>query len=83
MVRCRGSGLGIELMLELDAAMERVAASPESCAREYGEVRRVLMRRFPYAIYLIFEDEVIEVLAVLHQHRDQSSLRSRLGHGKD
>lgn len=70
-------GLGLEFILQLDAAIERAADFPEGYALQYREVRRVLMRRFPYAVYFVFENNVVEVLAVLHQHGDPSSWKSR------
>lgn len=71
------AGLGIEFVLELDAAIERAAESPESYAQQYRAARRVLLRRFPYAVYFVHEPGQIEVFAVLHQHRAPSLLRSR------
>jgi len=65
----RRSGLGIEFVFELDVALEQAAQSPEMYARQHGEVRRVLMRRFPYAVYFIWLDDSVEVLAVLHHRR--------------
>ena len=71
-------GLGVEFVLELDAAMERAASSPEVYAMRYREARRVLLRRFPYSVYFVFENRVIEVLAVLHQHQEPSLWQSRV-----
>lgn len=42
--------LGVEFILELDLAIERAAENPNSYATQYREVRRALLRRFPYAI---------------------------------
>lgn len=72
------SGLGVEFVLELDAALERATESPEVYARQYRDARRVLLRRFPYAVYFVYESDVVEVIAVLHQHRDPTLWRSRL-----
>jgi plasmid stabilization system protein ParE len=71
-------GLGVEFALELDAAIERAAESPDLYAPQYRDARRVLLRRFPYAVYFLFEDAGVEVFAVLHQHRTPSLWRSRL-----
>lgn len=42
--------LGIEFLLELDAAIERAAETPLAYAPAFLEARRVLMRRFPFAL---------------------------------
>lgn len=71
-------GLGIEFVLEIDAAIERAAESPEMYAVQYRDARRVLVRRFPYAVYFIFESDIVEVFAILHQHRESSLWQSRV-----
>ncbi len=70
-------GLGIEFLLELDAAIERAAENPLAYGAIFREVRRVLARRFPYAAYFLYERELVEVFAVLHQHRVPSRWQSR------
>ena len=63
-------GLGVEFALELDAAIERTAEFPEAYALQHREARRVLLRRFPYAVYFLYESSVVEVFAILGQRRD-------------
>jgi len=70
-------GLGIEFLLELDAAIEKAAEAPLAYRTIFREVRRVLLRRFPYSVYFLFERELIEVFAVLHQQRAPSRWQSR------
>lgn len=70
-------GLGVEFILQLDAAIESATEFPEGYAVQYREARRVLMRRFPYAVYFVFDNGVVEVFAVLHQHADSSTWQSR------
>jgi plasmid stabilization system protein ParE len=70
-------GLGIEFLLELDAAIEKAAETPLVYRTIFREVRRVLLRRFPYAVYFLFEGELMEVFAVLHQQRVPSRWQSR------
>lgn len=71
------SGLGIEFLLELDAAIERGAENPGLYAVQHRQVRRVLLRRFPYAVYFVFDGDMIEVFAILHQQRAPSSWQRR------
>ena len=52
-------GLGVEFTLELDAAVERAAETPELYEKRYRQVRRVLLRRFPYAFVLLRDPQVI------------------------
>jgi plasmid stabilization system protein ParE len=41
------------------------------------EIRRTILRRFPYGVYYIVEDDRIVVLAVLHLKRDTLTLLLR------
>ena len=72
------SGLGIEFLLEVDAAITRAAESPKMYALQFREARRVLVRRFPYAIYFIHRNSSIEIFAILHQMQDTSTWQTRM-----
>jgi plasmid stabilization system protein ParE len=71
-------GLGIEFLLELDAAIERAAETPLAYAPVFMDARRVLTRRFPFAVYFIYENDVVEIFAILHQRRATSLWQSRV-----
>ena len=71
-------GLGIEFLLELDAAIERAAENPLAYAPVFLEARRVLTRRFPFAVYFVYDGDVMEVFAILHQQRASSLWQSRV-----
>ena len=64
------SGLGSELLAEVDAVMQRVVQSPFQFPEIKSDVRRALLRRFPYSVYFQVSDEMVDVIAVLHQQRD-------------
>jgi len=72
------AGLGIEFVLELDAAIERAAETPLGYEPQFRNVRRVLLRRFPYAVYFVLERDLIDVFAVSHQQRAPVRWQSRL-----
>lgn len=73
----RRQGLGDELLDEVERCVRGIATTPLVCQVVHREVRRSLVRRFPYAIYFVFRDGEITVLAVLHAHRDPAAWRSR------
>jgi len=54
MVRGATAGIGNRFLLELDAAIEKAAEVPLAYSMILREVRRVLVRRFPYAVYFHF-----------------------------
>jgi toxin ParE1/3/4 len=74
----RRVNLGIEFVLEVDAAIDRAAEAPQHYAPLHGQVRRVLLRRFPYNVYFTWRDRQIEIFAVLHQHMAAGAWQGRL-----
>ena len=71
------SGLGTRFLDELDLVFQRIAESPLQFPQLEGEVRRALLRRFPYGVYFLAESEEVKVLAVLHLHRQPDMWKSR------
>ena len=64
------AGLGSEFLEELDASYDRILDGPFKYRDLESGIRRVLLRRFPYAVYFAVEADVVVVLAVLHVSRD-------------
>jgi plasmid stabilization system protein ParE len=61
--------LGIQFLDEFDAAVRRIASYPEACVLIGEEVRRCLIKRFPYGILYALDADKIIVIAVAHLHR--------------
>lgn len=72
------SDLGVEFILEIDQAMQRIEETPEAYREVYLGIRRTLVRRFPYAIYFKLDQNTVRVLAVLDQRRSDEFVGSRL-----
>ncbi len=73
----REAGLGQMVIEEIDAAFGRIEAGPERYPLSYRNLRRALVRRFPYAIYFVNDGSRIEIIAVLHQRRDLALIDER------
>lgn len=58
-------------------AIERMQAQPLSYPAVVGSIRRVILQRFPYAIYFRVETDEIVVLAV-HSRQDPGRWRERI-----
>lgn len=63
----RRLGLGDEFVIAVNQVLIRVDAVPKQFPIVHTEVRRALLRRFPYAIFFIDDQQERLVLAVLHQ----------------
>ncbi len=71
------AGLGHEFITTLEEQLERVAANPLHYQIDYREVRRAVIRRFPYAVFYLVEGAVVVVLAIEHQARDPEHWKHR------
>ena len=71
-------GLGHQFLKELQLTYDRIAVGPEKYQRVASEIRRALLRRFPYAVYFAIEGDDIVVLAVLHAARDPAEWQRRV-----
>jgi toxin ParE1/3/4 len=58
-------------------AFDLLAERPGSFPVVYKNVRRALMRRFPYAIYFRIESEAIVILVVIHTARSPRMWKRR------
>ncbi len=66
----RQAGLGALFFEEFERIMVHVCESPVSFqASEEPAFRRCLMKRFPYTVLFREQNQVVQVLAVAHQHR--------------
>ena len=64
------SGLGEEFAVEIEQAILGAAAAPERYPVVFGDVRRTVARRFPFAIYFRVRSNRLIVLAVFHGRRN-------------
>lgn len=70
-------GLGDEFLLAVEAAFAAIRRQPEAFRTMRGEVRRVIVRRFPYGVFFVIEPTSINVLAVLHAKRNPGTWKRR------
>ena len=66
----RVSSLGSAFLDEVEASLARIAEFPAACPTVHQNVRRALLRRFPYGVFYLIEASRAVVLAVLHQAQD-------------
>ncbi len=70
-------GLGREFRTTIEEYFQRIADNPEWFPEVRGEVRRAVVRRFPFAIHFLIEKERIVVLSVFHTCREPEQLKYR------
>jgi plasmid stabilization system protein ParE len=71
------AGLGARFVEEVDRKLAEVLRHPEAFRAVRGEVRRALVRGFPYSLHFRIEPQQIIVLAVFHSSQDPRQLSER------
>ena len=72
------SGLGDDFFRCLDAAFSRICNSPLLYPVRFDDFRRILIRRFPYAVYFEHDEKNVFVYYVFHCSQDPQKLLKRL-----
>jgi toxin ParE1/3/4 len=74
----RRKGLGDAFLRSVEDALIEIQLRPESFPIVHKNVRRTLIRRFPFGVYFAVESDVIEIVAVYHGKRDPSGWHRRV-----
>jgi len=73
----RSEGLGLEFLRVADACLSGIQCNPTIHQIIYEQVRRALLRKFPYALFYIFTEDTIVVLACFHAKRSPADWQRR------
>lgn len=71
------SGLGEAFLLSMDSAVARIQRFPQLHPIIHHNLRRALLRRFPYAVFYLLETDRIVVTAVMHQRQEPKQWQDR------
>ena len=63
-------GLGVDFLVEVDRTFARIERRPAGYRKIRGELRRVVMQRYPYCVfYLTVGQSVVTIYGVIHHRR--------------
>jgi len=71
------SGLGYDFALEVYSTIKRSVEFPDAWTVLEGEIRRSLVKRFPYGILYSKEQKGIFIVAVMNLHRQPEYWKHR------
>lgn len=71
-------GLGVDFLLSVEAALFSIKRQPLSFQKVFTTVRRAVIKRFPYGIFFVIENDTITVIAVTSFHRHPATWQKRL-----
>jgi hypothetical protein len=72
-----GPGLGAEFLRAVDVAIEAVRRKPFQHPVVVRDLRRALLRRFPYSIIFAVSDDEVAVVALAHWRQNPRRWRTR------
>ena len=70
-------GLGHDFLLCIEEGLAKIERSPLQYKKILKEVRRIAVRRFPYRIFYLTEEQAVIVVAVFHARRDPNAWENR------
>lgn len=75
----RKENLGEEFKLEVNKEIDHIGEFPLHYQPKYKKLRQALVRRFPYSIFYLIEEEKkqIVIVGVLHTSRNPDTIRKR------
>lgn len=76
---CLRPGLGIFLLDELARIERHLSSSPGLYQIVEGQIRRAVLRRFPFGLFYLEEADRILILACLDLRRDPQALSDLVG----
>jgi toxin ParE1/3/4 len=71
--------LAISFVNSVEKGIEKILESPNTWPIVEEDVRRHLIKRFPFGIYYTIEDDYILIMAVMHMSRRPGYWKKRLG----
>ncbi|TRW98095.1 type II toxin-antitoxin system RelE/ParE family toxin [Candidatus Methylobacter oryzae] len=66
----QNSGLGEEFIAAMELQIKRLEQAPLLYAEVIPGVRRAFLPRFPYGLFYAVRDDLVHILAVLHDVRN-------------
>ncbi|ETX08512.1 MAG: hypothetical protein ETSY2_04995 [Candidatus Entotheonella gemina] len=70
-------GLGVEFVEHVQEVLDWLSARPELYAQVFQDIRRAVVRRFPYSVFSKVEPQQVVVSAVFHSRRDPKIWQAR------
>ena len=74
----QAEGLGAEFLAAVESCLNSLDQFPARNALQYKQVRRALLRRFPYGVFYRVERETVTVIACVHTSRNPRHWKKRV-----
>jgi len=71
-------GLGVRFADAIESGLRQIERSPVTWRRIRGDIRRFLVKTFPFGIVYAYRNEEVVVLAIMHVRREPDYWLGRL-----
>ncbi|GAX34353.1 type II toxin-antitoxin system RelE/ParE family toxin [Nodularia sp. NIES-3585] len=71
-------GLGSEFIRVVDASFSTIQRNPFACPIVHEQIRKKLIRKFPYGLFYIIINEIISIIGCFYVKRDPQQWERRL-----
>ena len=71
-------GLGGRFLKEIELACRRILPNPFLYQEVEPDIRRAVTHKFPYLVFYTFDEETVQILAVIHGSQDPPYINQRL-----
>ena len=61
---------GNEFLFEIDKLQAQIKINPEQFPKNRNEIRKAVVKRFPFCLYFVLKSDTIKVIAVFHNSRN-------------
>ena len=62
--------MGDEFLNEIDKLQNQINSNPKQFPKVRNDIRKAVLKRFPYSIFFVVTDKKISVIAVFHNSRN-------------
>lgn len=62
--------LGNEFLFEIEKLQAQIQSNPEQFPKSRNEIRKAVLRRFPYCLFFALKSNTIKIIAVFHNSRN-------------
>ena len=69
--------LGLDFLNEVEQTIDLILLYPEHCPQFNGDIRKAVLRRFPFNILYTISDSSIIIIALMHQKRKPGYWKDR------
>lgn len=80
--QAQSKGLGAEFLSEVERTIVAIASHPQAAPKVTKDIRRRLLKRFPFGILYVSGSTEIVILAVMHLRRRPGYWVGRIGETK-